>query len=144
MWTEKGNGQRKQIWRTFEKRRKAEAFLDNYSKAVREGDYFEPKKIGFEEFAREWFDKYPRLAEDGPLKPSTLNSYHCIIERHLIPFFGDLLLGQIHGVIIEKDFKAGLSEGLTHKTIRNILANSSKATTLNRRKSALRSLPGSG
>ncbi len=43
LWTEKANGQRKQLWRTFEKRRKAEAFLDNYSKAVREGDYFEPK-----------------------------------------------------------------------------------------------------
>ena len=121
LWTEKGDGQRKQIWRTFEKRRRAEAFLDSYSKAVREGDYFEPMKIGFEEFAREWLEKYPRLAEQGPLKPSTINSYNCIIEKHLIPFFGDMQIGQIHSVIIEKDFKAGLPEGLTPKTVRNIL-----------------------
>lgn len=122
LWTEKGNGQRKQIWRTFEKRRRAEAFLDNYSKAVREGDYFEPRKVGFEEFAREWLEKYPRLAEEGPLKPSTINGYHCIIHKHLIPFFGNMQLGHIHGVLIEKDFKMGLPEGLTPKTVRNILA----------------------
>ncbi len=31
-------------------------------------------------------------------------------------------LGHIHGVLIEKDFKTGLPEGLTLKTVRNILA----------------------
>ncbi len=121
LWTEKANGQRKQLWRTFEKRRKAEAFLDNYSKAVREGDYFEPKKIGFEDFAKEWLEKYPKLAEQGPLKPSTVNSYNCIIEKHLIPFFGDIQLGHIHSVLIEKDFKAQLSGRISSKTVRNIL-----------------------
>ncbi len=122
LWTERANGLRKQIWRTFEKRRRAEAFLDNYSKAVREGDYFEPRKIGIEEFARQWLEKYPRLAEEGPLKPSTINGYHCIIHKHLVPFFGDIQLGHIHGILIEKDFKTGLPEGLTPKTVRNILA----------------------
>ena len=121
LWTERSEGGRKQIWRTFRRKKEAESFLDSRSKDVRDGDYFEPVKIGFLEFAGEWLVKYPRLAEQAPLRPSTINAYHSIIEKHLKPFFGEMLLGQIHSVTIEKDFKTSLPRNLSPKTIRNIL-----------------------
>ena len=120
LWTEKPGGGRRQVWKTFEKRREAEAYLDSRSKDVREGDFVEPSKIHFADFAQEWLEKYPRLGQQ-PLKPSTLYSYDSLIEGHLLPFFGELRLCHIRSSTIEKDFKAQLSPRLNGKTVRNIL-----------------------
>jgi hypothetical protein len=54
---------RKQVWRTFEKKKDAKNFLDEKSKPVRDGDYIQPAKMTFGELAKEWLDKYPKLVE---------------------------------------------------------------------------------
>lgn len=120
LWVALPGGGRKQVWKTFEKKRDAENYLDEKSKLVREGDYVEPAKISFGEFAKEWLDKYPKLAEK-PMKPSTLNGYHSVVEAHLIPFFRDIQLRHIRTALIEKDFKSQLPAALSGKTVRNIL-----------------------
>ena len=120
LWTEKPDGTRKQVWRTFDLKRNAEAFLDAESKAVREGDNIEPSKITFGQFADEWLKKYPRLAKT-PWKDSTFKSYASVVAGHLLPFFGSKRLSQIKSATIERDFKAQLSAELSPKTVRNIL-----------------------
>jgi integrase len=119
-WTERPDCTRKQVWRTFQLKRDAEAFLDEHSKLVREGDYIEPSRMTFEQFSKEWLEKYPRLAEK-PLKDSSITAYHHVIQKHLIPFFGDKRLTSIKASTIEKDFKASLAMGRTPKTQRNVL-----------------------
>src|SRR5262249_39068203 len=39
LWTERPDGTRKQVWRTFELKRDAEAYLDAQSKLVRDSEY---------------------------------------------------------------------------------------------------------
>ncbi len=107
-------------WKTFGKRRDAEAYLDDKSKEVREGDFVEPSKIAFATFSKEWVEKYPKLAK-SPLKPSTIVGYRSIIDAHLLPFFGSIRLFNIRTATIEKDFKAQLPNHICGQTKRNIL-----------------------
>jgi hypothetical protein len=53
LWTEKPDGTRKQVWRTFRLKRDAEAYLDAQSKLVRESEYLEPSTMTFAQFATE-------------------------------------------------------------------------------------------
>ncbi len=117
LWVELPDGSKKQVWKTFDKRKDADTYLDNKSKENREEGYFEPVKTTFERFAREWMAKYPTLAG---LKPSTMSAYNCVIEKHLIPFFGKMLLSQVKPATIEKDFKCVLPASLSAKSQRNI------------------------
>jgi integrase len=118
IWVELPDGSKKQLWKAFDLKKDADSFLDDKSKENREGEYFEPVKITFETFAREWMAKYPGLAG---LKPSTVSAYNCVLEKHLIAFFGNMRLGQIKPATIEKDFKSVLPATLSGKSQRNIL-----------------------
>ena len=120
LWIEIPGGKRKQIWRTFHRKRDADAFLDAKSKEVRDGEYVHPSKITFEEFGKEWLEKYPKLAS-SPMKPSTLQGYHSLIKAHLIPFFGPMRISQIRSSTIDNDFRSQLPSHLSGKSVRNIL-----------------------
>ena len=78
----------------------------------------EPSKITFAEFSKEWLEKYPRLAQ-SPMKPSTLQGYHSLIDAHLMPFFGPMRISQIRSATIENDFRAQLPRKLLGKSVRN-------------------------
>jgi len=99
-------------------KRDAEAYLDAQSKLVRDSEYIEPATMTFAQFATEWLEKYPKLAQ---LKDSTWATYHNTVHRHLIPAFGSQRLTSIKAAAIEKDFKASLADDRTPKTQRNIL-----------------------
>jgi integrase len=118
LWTEKADGTRKQVWRTFELKRDAEAYLDAQSQLARQGEFIEPSRLTFGQFAEEWLEKYPQLTQ---LKGSSLEAYHSIIKRHLLPAFGPMRLTAIKAATIERDFKAALAHDRTPKTQRNIL-----------------------
>ena len=120
LWVDRPGGGQRQVWKTFYRKRDAESYLDEKSKLVREGDFVQPARITFGDFANEWLDKYPKLAEK-PMKPSTLTGYHSIIDAHLLPFFRDIQLGHIRTALIEKDFKGQLPPSLSPKSVRNIL-----------------------
>jgi Phage integrase, N-terminal SAM-like domain len=121
IWVKTTAGSWKRQWKTFGRKKEAEAFLDQRSQAHREGDYREPAKMRFREFAEEWLSKYPKLAEDG-LKDSTFASYYSAVQRHLLPFFGERLLEEISPASISKDFLSELAGlALAKKTQRNIL-----------------------
>src|SRR5882724_8204757 len=108
LWTEKPDGTKKQVWRTFHLKRDAEAYLAAQSKLVRGSEYIEPSAMTFAQFANEWLEKYRRLSQ---LKDSTWAAYYNTVQRHLIPGFGSQRLNSIEAAAIEKDFKASLAEG---------------------------------
>jgi len=120
LWVETPDGRRKQIWKTFDRKAQAESYLDEESKKAREGGYVEPSTMKFREFATEWLEKYPKLAA-RPLKPSTLAGYRSVVEGRLVPYFGQMTLGQIKPAVIDKDFRASLPEALSVNSKRNIL-----------------------
>ncbi len=120
LWIETPDGGKDQIWRTFDRKRAAEDYLDEESKKAREGEYIEPSHMKFKDFTAEWIEKYPKLAK-RPMKPSTFAGYCSVIDKHLNPFFGMMNLGQIRAATIDKDFRAQLPEGLAENTKRNIL-----------------------
>ena len=77
-------------WRTFDTRKKAEAYLSRSSTEINDGTYKDIRgskaKITFEEYATRWRQKY-LIAETG-LKPSTLADKHYTLDKHLIGRFG--------------------------------------------------------
>ncbi len=74
----------KQQWRTWDKKRDAEDYLDSLSPEIRDGSYREIKKATFAEYIKHWQSTH--LIPEK-FKPSTYNSYRSIVEHHLLPEF---------------------------------------------------------
>jgi integrase len=55
------------------------------------------------------------------VKPSTLASYNCALELHILPAFGDCLLGEVSPLQVEQFLQSKLKAGLSPKTVRNLL-----------------------
>jgi integrase len=54
-------------------------------------------------------------------KPSTLNGYKSVLDHHLLPSLGDMLLTQVAPINIEELLQIKAKEGYTLKTLRNII-----------------------
>lgn len=89
-------------------------------KAVKE----EPKLI-FRAFAEKWFETYV-LPNN---KPSTHRSKRNALDRHLIPYFGDRPLSEITALAVEEFKACKLKQGLSSKSINNILSVLRKSLT---------------
>jgi len=115
----------KQQWRTWDRKRDAENYLDDLSPEVRDGSYREIKKATFREYLEHWQTAH-LLPEQ--FKPSTYNAYRSIIELHLLPAFKNYPMLAIAPAEINS-FSAkllqqngsGRKNKLTRKTVRNVL-----------------------
>src|SRR5437773_1014916 len=94
----------KQQWKTFERKKDAESYLDRNSTDVREGTYRELVPATFQQYADRWRKKY--LTPDE-LKPSTLSVYSYCLDKHLIPTFGPRPMAAITTADVT-DFRADL------------------------------------
>src|SRR5437667_4934139 len=109
---------RKQRAKTFKLRKDAVAYLDRFSTDCREGTYRELIPGTFEEYANRW--KRNNLIPEE-LKPSTLNGYNSVLEKHLISYFGPRPISAI-GTADVSDFRSLLLKSkLSPKTVRNVL-----------------------
>jgi integrase len=117
----------KQRWRTFTKKREAEDYLDHHSTDIRDGTYREIKKASFSEYAAMW--RQTHLIPES-FKPSTYNSYCCILDRHLIPELGPYgmtaITAQEINALIAKLLKGDPTAEkpkapVSKKTVRNVL-----------------------
>jgi len=72
----------KQQWRTFQRKKEAEDWLDRHSTDIRDGTYREIRKATFGEYAEHW--KQTHVIPEN-FKPSTLNSCLSVLERHITP-----------------------------------------------------------
>jgi hypothetical protein len=108
----------RQKWKTFAKKKEAEAYLDRNSSDVRENTYRELIPASFKQYAERWRTKY-LIPED--LKPSTLNGYRSTLAKHLIPRFASRPMAAVTTADIT-DFRADLLKGgLSPKFVKNIL-----------------------
>jgi len=117
----------RQRWMTFSKKREAEDYLDKHSTDVRDGTYREIQKANFREYAALWRQMHliPEI-----FKPSTYNSYCCILDRHLVPALGPcpmtaITAQEVNGLIaklLKGDRKAEKArKPVSKKTVRNVL-----------------------
>lgn len=108
----------KQQWRTWDRKRDAEDYLDNLSPEVRDGSYREIRKATFGEYVETW--KEINL-NDKMLKPSTLNSYASMIECHLLPAFKGYPIQAVTSDEISLLRTRLLKAGRSAKTVNNVL-----------------------
>ncbi len=97
----------------------AQRLLNQRLSELDQGEYREIQKITFTEYTERWLRDY--VNDPNHIKPSTANSYRRIIDKRLLPFFGDYSLTSITVETVE-GFVAILSkEGLSPNTIQNQL-----------------------
>jgi integrase len=69
-------------------------------------------------FVDAWWKPY--LQRKG-VKPSTRRNYDSALELHILPVFGDLQIGEIVPLHVERFSQTKLESGLSAKTVRNLL-----------------------
>lgn len=80
------------------------------------------RPITFAQFVERWRNDYLGSAQ---LKPSTLSAYRSVLDRHLIPYFGQLRIDRITTALVQRFIAAKVDETskrgspLTPKTIQN-------------------------
>lgn len=114
---EASGGDKKQVWKTFKRKKQAEEYLDRYSTDVREGTYREIKRATFAQYVEHYRNTH-LIPEQ--FKPSTYNGYCSIVDCHLLPEFGDLQMTAITAKEINT-FKARLLKGRSGRTAKNVL-----------------------
>jgi hypothetical protein len=100
-------------------RRKAERELGKRLAAVEEG-WRKPDKLTFATFSKRFQDEY---LPGRNLKATTLENYRYMLERHLLPHFGRLLLTELESCpeLIDGYISLKARTGLSPKTINNHL-----------------------
>lgn len=76
------------------------------------------KEIAFKDYALQWLET---SKEANRIRRSTLSHYTGIINKHLNPYFGNWNLSDIRRPTIQKFVVAKSKEGLSPKTVGNIL-----------------------
>lgn len=115
----------KQQWRTWDRKKDAESYLDELSPDVRDCIYREIKKATFGEYIEHYLGTH--LIPEK-YKPSTYNGYRSIIEHHLLPAFKNYPMQAISAANINS-FAARLLQRpainrqtpVSNKTVRNVL-----------------------
>jgi integrase len=132
-WVDAGrneNGLRKQITKGgFATKREAERALRDVIGKLDEGSFVEPSKDTVAKFLRRWLDSIR-----SSVRPSTFAAYSTLVEAHIIPHLGTLLLQRLSAATLNS-FYADLSEngrrigsgGLSPRTVRFIHAIIHKA-----------------
>src|SRR5262245_10711373 len=92
----------KQTWKTFDKYAQAEDYLDRNSRDTPSSEYRESRRGTFGQYAEHWKDSHA-IVEN--IKPSTLNAYLSVLEKHIEPEFRNMGMQAISSAEINS-FKA--------------------------------------
>ncbi len=103
--------------KTFTRRHDAETWLATVETARMRGDWIDPSaaRLTFREWAPQW------LSESVHLKPSTIASYESILERHLLPRWGNVALGRIERPAVRSWIAKLSAEGMGAGTLKNVV-----------------------
>ncbi|MDF2854245.1 MAG: integrase [Neobacillus sp.] len=103
-------GKRKQKSRSgFKTKKEAQAALAELVNTVEKGNYHEPQKRRFKEFAIEYFEN----SYKNKVKKSSYETDFHVINTHLIPFFGEMDLNDIDQFLIHKFYSQKIEQGLS-------------------------------
>jgi integrase len=95
-------------------KKEAEKKLNQAVAEIDNGTYWEIKKVRFKDFAKEWVETYAKMKT----KPSTLQSCQDIINKRLVPLFGDYFLHQVSATMMQ-GFVTERIANVKGKTVRN-------------------------
>ncbi|NPV54769.1 MAG: site-specific integrase [Firmicutes bacterium] len=100
----------------------AEALLKRREMEIAAGTYGKLSEISFDDLVEKFLEEYVMIA----LKPRTQADYEQVCGKHLVPYFGKVMVSSISTAEIQSLVKAKLSEGLSARTVNKILSILSK------------------
>ena len=101
-------GKRKQQWVTVRgTKREAERKLAELQYQMDSGGYVKPSKLTVAEHLRDWLRDYAATT----VRPRTYEGYAMIVEKHLIPGLGRIVLTQLQPAEIQKCYAKALENG---------------------------------
>ena len=126
--------------RTFARKVDAEKFLERIGSQMQHGEWIDPRanKTRFEEWVEVWWKTTIKLA------PSTRRGYDKLLRVHLLPAFKGRKITSIDWVEVELFATTKLEEGLSPKTVREIISVLSQVMKTAIKARALRENPAAG
>jgi len=101
-------GRRKQQWTTVRgTKQQAEKKLAELQHQIDTGGYIKPSKLTVGEHLRDWIRDYAAIT----VRPRTLEGYAMIVEKHLVPGLGGIVLSQLQPTQIQKYYAKALENG---------------------------------
>ena len=103
-----GTGKRRQKWVSIKGTKKeAEKRLAEILHQVDTGEYVQPTKLTVSEHLRQWLRDYASTN----VRPRTLEGYQMVVEQHLVPGLGAILLSQLQPSHIQAYYAEALRSG---------------------------------
>jgi integrase len=136
-------GKRKQKWfNGFKTKKQAQSELIKILNQLENNTFVNPEKITLAEYMNQWFEDYVKLK----LAPKTVQGYKYIIEKHINPSLGHILIQKLLPIHIQQcysqklesgriDNKGGLSTKSVihiHRVLRKALYNAEKMQLIQR------------
>lgn len=101
-------GKRKQQWVTVRGTKKAaEKKLAELQYQMDTGSYVTPTKLTVAQHLRDWLGDYATIT----VRPRTLEGYTMIVEKHLIPSLGGIVLSQLQPSHLQQYYAKALENG---------------------------------
>lgn len=107
-------GERKQRAKTFPTKREAEAALAKWLVEIDRGTAVEPSRMTVADLATKWLD----TVAAHRVKPTTLNTYRSTIEKHIVPYLGNVLAQRLTADTISAFYAARLKAGASPRIVR--------------------------
>ncbi len=116
----KGHYVRNQKWESVpppSTRRHAERLLAERLAQLHAGSYLEPSRAPLRDFADLWLEKYAL----GQVRPATMEQYHWLLDRHILPVLGDKPLCSINPEDAHGLRSAKMADGLSPQSVKHLL-----------------------
>jgi integrase len=106
-----GKGSTRKLEKTFHSKKRAEKWVKDHYTALASGSYIEPDKLNtsLRQVAKEWVKTWDGK---GTYAPSTEKDYRGILNKYVLPRFGDDAVGQITA----EDIQTWLDKLAKHKS----------------------------
>lgn len=127
------DGNKDVIREQFSTRDAARTWLTKHLSERDEGVVTKPTKLTVAAYLNHWMDT---ICEHG-LKPTTLNTYRWIVEKHLKPALGKTLLSKLQPAQVQSLYHDSLKRKLNPLTVRSIHAVLHKALSVAKRQGML-------
>ena len=106
-------GRRRQHSQTFRTRKEADAALGAILKQAQDGSLVKPTRLSTGQYLHQWLDGYAQ----SHVRPLTLRGYRGVVERHLVPVFGNVPLTSLQPSHVQEAHSRGLAAGLSPQSV---------------------------
>lgn len=112
-----GNRKRHERFGGYTRAEAEKSYRQAMAEKDRTGKHFEPSDMSFDDFLREWLDKYVQ----NYLKPATMDAYSAAIRNHISPAFGTQKLRDLTTAAFQ-DWLIELTSKYTKSTLKVIMS----------------------